>query len=195
MSCFDIRCASRWLVASAIVVMSCLTVAGGARAEQLVNTTADGVAMDGYDTVNYFTDQKAAKGSPDFRAEWKRKQRGSLTVRAGRTIQRGNGAAAGDTRDRVSYGETRNQQIAVQIVSRLRRTDHDSGRRRVDHENSRCRRELDVAGIVGRTTVQPRHAFRRNSKRHGITLQSSVIDSIVHERDTALPCAARYQAA
>ena len=70
MSCFDIRCASRWLVASAIVVMSCLTVAGGARAEQLVNTTADGVAMDGYDTVNYFTDQKAAKGSPDFRAEW-----------------------------------------------------------------------------------------------------------------------------
>ena len=66
---FDSRGPRRCIVALAIVMMSSLSLAG-AHAAQLVNTTADGVAMDGYDPVNYFTDQTAAKGSPDFHAEW-----------------------------------------------------------------------------------------------------------------------------
>jgi YHS domain-containing protein len=69
MSSFDIRRARRCIVALAIVAMSSLSLAG-AQAAQLVNTTPDGVAMDGYDPVNYFTEQKAAKGSSDFHAEW-----------------------------------------------------------------------------------------------------------------------------
>ena len=66
---FDSRGPRRCIVALAIVMMSSLSLAG-AHAAQLVNTTADGVAMDGYDPVNYFTDQMAAKRSPDFHAEW-----------------------------------------------------------------------------------------------------------------------------
>ena len=66
---FDIGWARRCIVALAILAMSSLSLAG-AQAAQLVNTTPDGVAMDGYDPVNYFTEQKAAKGSSDFHAEW-----------------------------------------------------------------------------------------------------------------------------
>ena len=69
MSCFDSRWARRCVVALAVVTMSCLSL-GAAHAAQVVNTTPDGVAMDGYDPVNYFTDQKPAKGTPDFHAEW-----------------------------------------------------------------------------------------------------------------------------
>lgn len=58
------------VIAMTVVLASGPVLADSARAEQLVNTTADGVAMDGYDPVNYFTEHKAAKGSPDYSAEW-----------------------------------------------------------------------------------------------------------------------------
>lgn len=41
---------------------------GGSR--QRVSVDADNVAIRGYDTVAYFTDGKATKGSPDFEFEW-----------------------------------------------------------------------------------------------------------------------------
>ena len=69
MSCFYDRWARRCVVALAVVTMSCLSLPA-AHAAQVVNTTPDGVAMDGYDPVNYFTEQKAAKGTADFHAEW-----------------------------------------------------------------------------------------------------------------------------
>ena len=48
-----------------------LTVCGSASAGEVVNTGLfGGVAIMGYDTVAYFTDGKATKGSEDFAYEW-----------------------------------------------------------------------------------------------------------------------------
>jgi hypothetical protein len=41
-----------------------------ARAKDLINQSLDGIAIQGYDTVAYFTDGKAVKGSEEFRYEW-----------------------------------------------------------------------------------------------------------------------------
>ena len=38
--------------------------------EKLVSVDEDKVAIQGYDTVAYFTDGKAVKGSSDFQSEW-----------------------------------------------------------------------------------------------------------------------------
>lgn len=43
-------------------------VADAAKAKVFVNTDSDGLALQGYDPVAYFTDAKAVKGSPDFSA-------------------------------------------------------------------------------------------------------------------------------
>ncbi len=70
MSWFNFRRAKLWVIAMTVVLASGLALANSVRAEQLVNTTPEGVAMDGYDAVNYFTEHKAAKGSPDHSASW-----------------------------------------------------------------------------------------------------------------------------
>jgi hypothetical protein len=36
-----------------------------------INTTADNVAIEGYDTVAYFTQRKAVKGSTEYSHRWK----------------------------------------------------------------------------------------------------------------------------
>ena len=46
-----------------------LAVPNLARAQDLINQT-DGIAIRGYDTVGYFTDAKAVKGSDEFSYEW-----------------------------------------------------------------------------------------------------------------------------
>jgi hypothetical protein len=38
--------------------------------ESLINKGADNVAIDGYDTVAYFTEDRAVKGSKDYQFEW-----------------------------------------------------------------------------------------------------------------------------
>lgn len=47
-----------------------LAVPGLARAKDLINQSADGIAIRGYDTVAYFTDAKAVKGSDEFSYTW-----------------------------------------------------------------------------------------------------------------------------
>ena len=46
-----------------------LAVPGLARAKDLINQS-DGIAIGGYDTVAYFTDAKAVKGSDEFSSTW-----------------------------------------------------------------------------------------------------------------------------
>ena len=46
------------------------TVTAHAETNQYVNTTPDGVAIDGYDTVAYFTSGNATKGDAAYSAEW-----------------------------------------------------------------------------------------------------------------------------
>jgi YHS domain-containing protein len=47
-----------------------LTAPGLARAKDLINQSSDGIAIAGYDTVAYFTDAKAVKGSDEFNYTW-----------------------------------------------------------------------------------------------------------------------------
>ncbi len=47
-----------------------LSVATVAQAETAVNVTPDGVAIGGWDTVAYFTENRAVEGSPEFAHEW-----------------------------------------------------------------------------------------------------------------------------
>jgi hypothetical protein len=47
-----------------------LAVPGLARATDLINQSLDGTAIGGYDTVAYFTDAKAVKGSDEFSYTW-----------------------------------------------------------------------------------------------------------------------------
>ncbi|RUU04380.1 hypothetical protein EOD23_16800 [Mesorhizobium sp. USDA-HM6] len=47
-----------------------LAAPGQARATDLINQSSDGIAIRGYDTVAYFTDAKAVKGSDEFSYTW-----------------------------------------------------------------------------------------------------------------------------
>jgi YHS domain-containing protein len=47
-----------------------LAAPGLARATDLINQSSDGIAIRGYDTVAYFTDAKAVKGSDEFSYTW-----------------------------------------------------------------------------------------------------------------------------
>ncbi|MEM7523092.1 MAG: YHS domain-containing (seleno)protein [Pseudomonadota bacterium] len=48
-----------------------MTLAAGQAAADVINqTTFGGVAIDGYDTVAYFTQGKAVEGDSDFESEW-----------------------------------------------------------------------------------------------------------------------------
>lgn len=55
-------------VAPLLVIPLMIATAGAA--EPMVNTTANHVAINGYDTVAYFTDGKATKGSVEHEAVW-----------------------------------------------------------------------------------------------------------------------------
>ncbi len=70
MSLLTIRRMRPWSFLVIAVLAAGLVFSGTAQAGQTVNTTADGIAMDGYDPVNYFAQQKAAKGKPEFSASW-----------------------------------------------------------------------------------------------------------------------------
>ena len=60
----------RLLVLAALLVIG-LPGAGPAQAGNVVNTGAFGdVAIMGYDTVAYFTESRAVRGSPEFTHEW-----------------------------------------------------------------------------------------------------------------------------
>jgi len=59
------------LAAAALVAVAAVAGAGSARADDSVNTGYfGGVAIMGYDTVAYFTDGKAVKGSEEFTYDW-----------------------------------------------------------------------------------------------------------------------------
>lgn len=49
-----------------------MALASGVAAEsnQIVNKASDGIAISGYDTVGYFTEGRAMKGSPEFEYTW-----------------------------------------------------------------------------------------------------------------------------
>ena len=47
-----------------------LAVPGPARATDLIFQSSDGIAIGGYDTVAYFTDAKATRGSDEFSYVW-----------------------------------------------------------------------------------------------------------------------------
>jgi hypothetical protein len=52
------------------LLVGLLAIPDVARAQDLINQSLDGIAIQGYDTVAYFTDAKAVKGSDEFRYEW-----------------------------------------------------------------------------------------------------------------------------
>ncbi len=60
-------CAAGWGV---LVLCMVLGAAGSATADAKINKTAENVAINGYDTVAYFVDGKATKGSPEHQATW-----------------------------------------------------------------------------------------------------------------------------
>src|SRR5690242_5683613 len=61
----------RNLVATALVAVAAVAGAGSAFADDSVNTGYfGGVAIMGYDTVAYFTEGKAVKGSEEFSYDW-----------------------------------------------------------------------------------------------------------------------------
>ena len=47
-----------------------LILAACSAAKPPINVNADGVALKGYDTVAYFTEGKAVKGTREFQDEW-----------------------------------------------------------------------------------------------------------------------------
>jgi YHS domain-containing protein len=63
------RHARSWRAAIALALLI-LIPAAGAHAGQAVNTRSGDVAILGYDTVAYFTQNRAMKGSPEFSYEW-----------------------------------------------------------------------------------------------------------------------------
>ena len=59
-------------ILSSILVVFCLVVADRADADiqTTVNVTPDGIAIGGWDTVAYFTENRAVTGSSEFSHEW-----------------------------------------------------------------------------------------------------------------------------
>ena len=60
----------RRLLVTVCVMLVMALATHGAHAGSAVNVTPDGIAIDGYDTVAYFTQGEAAKGDPAFSHEW-----------------------------------------------------------------------------------------------------------------------------
>src|ERR1044071_8897389 len=64
------RSSSKALARLSLSGLISLTVYSAASAGDVVNTLFGGVAIEGYDTVAYFTDGKAMKGSEEFAYDW-----------------------------------------------------------------------------------------------------------------------------
>ena len=65
------RTMGRRLATGAFATILWAGAVGGAHADRAVNTGLfGGVAIKGYDTVAYFTEGRAMKGSPDFAYDW-----------------------------------------------------------------------------------------------------------------------------
>jgi YHS domain-containing protein len=66
------KCWCRLILAPTLLALfvGLLAVPNLARAKDLINQSLDGIAIQGYDTVAYFTDAKAMKGSDEFGYTW-----------------------------------------------------------------------------------------------------------------------------
>ncbi len=71
MSYFDrSRTIARWVVLALCTAFVLVPPTSAAGDESLFNKGADNVAIEGYDTVAYFTQDRAVKGSKDYEFEW-----------------------------------------------------------------------------------------------------------------------------
>lgn len=61
---------SRWVVSVLCVALISALPARAESGESLINKGADNVAIEGYDTVAYFTQDRAVRGSKDYEFEW-----------------------------------------------------------------------------------------------------------------------------
>ena len=62
---------TRWFLYCVATLLAVLVMIASARAaEPMINTTTDNLAINGYDTVAYFTDGKAKKGSSEHEVTW-----------------------------------------------------------------------------------------------------------------------------
>ena len=64
------KCLRRVALRAAVPVMVAQMIASVGAAEPMINATADDVAINGYDTVAYFTDGRATKGSAEYEVFW-----------------------------------------------------------------------------------------------------------------------------
>jgi YHS domain-containing protein len=58
------------LLYTLIVAIGFSISSAAVQAQTAINTTPDGIAIGGWDTVAYFTENRAAEGSPEFSHEW-----------------------------------------------------------------------------------------------------------------------------
>ncbi len=60
----------RWMVLATCTALALVSLARAGGNESLVNKSADDIAIDGYDTVAYFTEDRAVKGDQAYAFEW-----------------------------------------------------------------------------------------------------------------------------
>jgi len=70
LSCVRSRTALRTLAVSLTLLLLTAVFVGGGAANSPMNTTADQVAINGYDTVAYFEDGQATRGRPEHQVLW-----------------------------------------------------------------------------------------------------------------------------
>ncbi len=71
MRCYElIRTVTRWAVLAVCTTFLLTPPVGADSSESLINKGADNVAIEGYDTVAYFTEQRAVKGRDEFDFVW-----------------------------------------------------------------------------------------------------------------------------
>lgn len=61
---------SRWILLAVYATLIPVSLAGAESEESLLNKDANDVAIEGYDTVAYFTEERAVKGSKEYEFEW-----------------------------------------------------------------------------------------------------------------------------
>lgn len=54
----------------AVSTLVALALAAGAAAGERINTTEEGIAIEGYDPVAYFTESRPVEGSPEWEHKW-----------------------------------------------------------------------------------------------------------------------------
>ena len=66
----SLRTIPRWVVLAVCAAFVLVPPASAEGGESLINKGADNIAIEGYDTVAYFTEDRAVKGRKDFEFEW-----------------------------------------------------------------------------------------------------------------------------